>query len=176
MTSAPGLMGFWITALIILVATVEEAQMNKVKTPDILFPPACPKMTNLKNICELGQYRPRYPDKSLPLTGYSDLRRRANAINRLESWYDICCHEQNAPPDSQILCCAEQAWKQALSQFCVEEYSTMSAVYECCEYKNVARWTCFDSDLPNPDYDKKPDYIAPNMPREPGFTFDSDAC
>uniref|UniRef100_A0A1A7YZ92 Extracellular matrix protein 1 n=1 Tax=Iconisemion striatum TaxID=60296 RepID=A0A1A7YZ92_9TELE len=176
MTSATGLMGFWITALIILVATVAEAQTNRANGPNIPFPPAGPNMRNLNNICKEGQKRPRYPEKSFPPSGSSDLRRRGKAINRLESWYNVCCHGQNAPPESQILCCTKQAWKQALSQFCVEEYSTMSSVYECCQYKDVARWTCFDSELPNPDYNGKPLYTAPLMPQEPGFTFNSNAC
>ena len=67
-------------------------------------------------------------------------------------------------------------WKQALSQFCVEEYGTMTLPYECCEDGGDARWTCFDSELPNPNYSSTPGYTAPIMPQEPGFNFNANAC
>lgn len=67
-------------------------------------------------------------------------------------------------------------WKQALSQFCVEEYSTMTLPYECCADRGDARWTCFDSELPNPNYNPTPGYTAPTMPQEPGFTFNANVC
>lgn len=67
-------------------------------------------------------------------------------------------------------------WKQALSQYCDEEYGTMTAVYECCESKDETRWTCFNSELPNPDYNPTPGYTALSVPQEPGFTFNATAC
>lgn len=67
-------------------------------------------------------------------------------------------------------------WKQALSQFCVEEYATMTLPYECCADRGDTRWMCFDSELPNPDYSPTPGYTAPPVPQEPGFMFNAIAC
>ncbi|XP_073340332.1 extracellular matrix protein 1 [Pagrus major] len=174
MTSIGGLTGFSIIALLTLLgANVGETQGNPLNEPDVPFPPACPTALNLAAICQRGQGRPRYPDSFFPRSGASHFRRRGNAINRLESWYSLCCGGQQSP---QILCCAQQAWKQALSHFCTEEYSTMTLPYECCADRGDARWTCFNSELPNPNYDPTPGYAAPTMPQEPGFTFNAHAC
>ncbi|KAM6899918.1 extracellular matrix protein 1 [Xenentodon cancila] len=153
-----------------------ETKGYSLNEPNVPFPPALPTFKNLANICHQGQSRPRYPDSFFPTSGVSHFRRRGAAINRLESWYSLCCSGQVAQQASQILCCAQQAWKQALSHFCVEEFSTMTAVYECCESKGEPRWQCFNSKLPNPNYSPTPGYTAPAMPSEPGFTFEPNAC
>ncbi|XP_070703181.1 extracellular matrix protein 1 [Pempheris klunzingeri] len=172
-----GLTGFWIIALLTLHgADMGESQRNSLNEPDVPFPPACPTAQNLAAVCHHGQGRPRYPASFFPRSGASHFRRRGDAINRLESWYTWCCNVQLAHQSSQILCCAQQAWKQALSQFCVDEYSTMTLPYECCADRGDARWTCFNSELPNPDYNPTPGYTAPPVPEEPGFNFDENAC
>lgn len=66
-------------------------------------------------------------------------------------------------------------WEQAMSQFCVDEFSVMSRPHACCKSRGSIRRACFDS-LPNPGYSAKPGYTAPSMPHEPGFNFDKNAC
>ncbi|XP_042363147.1 extracellular matrix protein 1-like [Plectropomus leopardus] len=172
-----GLTGFWIIVLLTFHgADVGETRGNSLNEPNVPFPPACPTAQNLAAICHNGQRRPRYPPSFFPNSRFSHFRRRGNAINRLESWYSLCCSGQVAQQSSQILCCAQQAWKQALSEFCVEEYSTMTRAYECCADRGDARWRCFDSELPNPNYSPIPGYTAPQVPEETGFTFNPLAC
>lgn len=169
--------GFWILALLTLHgADVGETRRNSLNEPDVPFPPAWPTTQNLAAICYQGQGRPRYPSSFFPNSRFSHFRRRGNAINRLESWFSLCCSGQVAQQSDQILCCTQQAWKQALSQFCVEEYSTMTAAYVCCADRGTARWVCFNSELPNPNYDPTPGYTAPPVPQEPGFMFNPYVC
>ncbi|KAG7225526.1 hypothetical protein INR49_027522 [Caranx melampygus] len=176
MTSTEGLKGLWILVLLTLHgANLGDTYRNSLNEPDVPFPPACPTAQNLAAICHQGGGRPRYPASFFPGSGASHFRRRGKAINCLESWFSLCCSGQVAQQSDQILCCAQQAWKQALSQFCVEEYSTMSAPYECCESRGDARWLCFNSELPNPNYNPTPGYTAPAVPEELGFTFDATA-
>ncbi|XP_077598985.1 extracellular matrix protein 1 [Stigmatopora nigra] len=143
---------------------------------DVPFPPARPVAHNLANICSRGQGRPRYAEGFFPRSGAGTLKRRAKAINRLESWYVGCCGLPEDNWEAAALCCARQAWKEALGQFCMEEFGTMTAHYECCRKDGQERWTCFDSELPNPNYEATPGYSAPAMPAEPGFVFDVGAC
>lgn len=86
-----------------------ETQTNSLNEPDVPFPPACPTAHNLAAICHHGQGRPRYPASFFPGSGASHFRRRGNAINRLESWFSLCCSGQVAQQTNQILCCAQQA-------------------------------------------------------------------
>ncbi|KAG8005283.1 Extracellular matrix protein 1 [Nibea albiflora] len=175
MISTGGLAGFWVIALLALRGVTGETRTNSLGEPDIPFPPARPTTQNIVAICQQGQGRPRYPDSFFPSSRVSHFRRLGKAVNRLESWYTLCCSGQTQY-STQVICCAEQAWKQALSQFCVEEYATMTRAYECCADRGDARWTCFDSELPNPNYDPTPGYTAPSVPREAGFIFNPHAC
>nr|XP_020479460.1 extracellular matrix protein 1-like isoform X2 [Monopterus albus] len=153
MNSAGGLIGFWIIALLTLhAANLGETNYNFLNEPNVPFPPARPTVRNLAAICHCGQGRPRYLASFFPSSGASHFRRRGSAINRLESWYSLCCSGQVAHSSSQILCCARQA------------------------AKGDARWMCFNSELPNPNYYPVPDYTAPKVPLEPGFTFNPYAC
>ncbi|CAG5885962.1 extracellular matrix protein 1 [Menidia menidia] len=177
MTSTQCLRVFWIMALMILLgAQLGESRRKSKKEPNVPFPPAYPTPQNVAAVCTGGNGRPRYPDSFFPASSFSHYRRRGKAINRLESWYSLCCSGVVAQQPDQKLCCAQQAWKQALFQFCEEESSTMTVVYECCGYQENARWTCFNSELPNPDYSPTPGYTAPLMPPERGFTFNPNAC
>ncbi|XP_021178641.2 extracellular matrix protein 1 [Fundulus heteroclitus] len=173
MTSPRGPIGFLTIVLIALLSSDHaETKINSMTNADVPFPPAAPTTLNLGAICQKGHCRPRYLASFFPRSGASHFRRRGKAINRLESWYSLCCGK----PEAQKLCCAQQAWKLALSQFCVEEFSTKTLAYECCEFKGDARWSCFDSELPNPDYSCVQGYTAPTVLSEPGFTFNQDAC
>ncbi|XP_068432240.1 extracellular matrix protein 1-like [Clinocottus analis] len=171
MTLIGGITGFWIIALL-SSADVGETKRNSLNEPDVPFPPASPTAQNLDNICNLGEGRPRYPSSFFPRSRVSHFRRRGNAINRLEWWYSLCCSGQI----DQMLCCAQHAWKESLSQFCTEEFSTMTAAYVCCGKTGDARWTCFDRELTNPNYLPKPDYTAPPIPEQPGFIFNVNTC
>ncbi|XP_056269618.1 extracellular matrix protein 1-like [Pseudoliparis swirei] len=175
MISIGGITGFLIIALL-HGADVGETKRNALNEPDVPFPPAAPTVDNLDAICNLSQGRPRYPSSFFPNSRFGHFRRRGNAINRLEWWYSLCCSGEVAEQRDPILCCTKQAWKQSLSQFCTEEYSTMTNAYECCQDKGDARWACFDSELPNPNYDPEPNYSAPVVPEEPGFTFNANTC
>ncbi|KAK9526724.1 hypothetical protein VZT92_015409 [Zoarces viviparus] len=174
MISIGGLTGFWMIALLTLHgADVGETNRSSFNEPDVPFPPAYPTAQNLAAICHQGQGRPRYLPGFFPRSRVSHFRRRGNAINRLESWYSYCCSDQIAQQNHQILCCAQQAWRQTLTQFCTEEFSTMTGAYVCCGDRGDAQWACFNRELPNPNYDPTPGYIAPPVPVEPGFTFNA---
>nr|XP_057902383.1 extracellular matrix protein 1-like [Doryrhamphus excisus] len=175
MAAAGALGGFGMVMLILSSGKLADGRAAST-TLLVPFPPAQPTPQNLAAICHQGQGRPRYPDSVFPRSGSGTLRRRGKAINRLEQWLAKCCREEGEDQNAAILCCARQAWKKALSQFCTEEYSTMSATYECCRKQGHERWSCFDSELPNPDYNPTPGYSAPIMPAEAGFTFDANSC
>ncbi|XP_034016893.1 extracellular matrix protein 1 [Thalassophryne amazonica] len=178
MISAAGLSAFWIISLLTLQCSIvgaPQSPRHSDSEPDVPFPPASPTAENLAAICNFGNFRPRYLPNFFPKNGFSHFRRRGNAINHLETWYISCCDGQISD-SQQVLCCAQQAWKQALFQFCMDEYGTMTAPYWCCEEKADARWECFDREPPNPGYDQTPDYIAPALPPESGFTFNSSTC
>ncbi|KAM8841106.1 extracellular matrix protein 1 [Spinachia spinachia] len=165
--------GFCILALLTLhCADAEKTEENVLNEPDVPFPPACPTAENLVAICNQSQGRPRYPSSFFPKSMVSHFRRRGNAINRLESWYTVCCSGES----DQILCCAKQAWIETLKQFCMEEHSTMTNAYVCCRNKGADVWACFNSSVPNPNYDPNPDYIAPAIPTQPTMAFNASAC
>lgn len=130
MAPAGELTAFWITALLTCLGaqlggkhlwhTLQSAGAftnlcfcvsieTKTVFPYVPFPPALPITENLAAICQEGSGRPRYPDSFFPPSGYSHDRRRGKAINRLESWFSLCCSGLVAQQPSQILCCAQQA-------------------------------------------------------------------
>ncbi|KAL4646687.1 extracellular matrix protein 1 isoform X1 [Arapaima gigas] len=145
----------------------------------IPFPPAKPTLGNFADLCRYRESRPHYPPESLPHTGFSYLRRQADAINRVESWYGTCCMENGMLENEPELgvCCAQQAWELTLSQFCSEEFSVKTSHYHCCKQRGRARWTCFETNTPNPTYvptNKAP--IRTLSPAEPGFTWNPSSC
>lgn len=85
-----------------------ETKKNSRKEPNVPFPPARPTTHNLAAICHQGRGRPRYPPSFFPKSGSSHFRRRGHAMNRLESWFRVCC-SGHLEQSSQILCCAQQA-------------------------------------------------------------------
>ncbi|KAG7278193.1 hypothetical protein CRUP_002155, partial [Coryphaenoides rupestris] len=155
--------------------------VHYVHEPYVEFPPARPTADLLYAICEYGSQRLRYPRGYFPRSGFSHLRRRGKALDRLESWYAGCCAaglmaKTTTQATQTTLCCAEQAWKQALTMFCADEYATKTAAFFCCEERDEAMWTCFNSDPANPQYSPSEWYTAPVQPRERGFTFSRSEC
>ncbi|KAK7898908.1 hypothetical protein WMY93_019761 [Mugilogobius chulae] len=142
-------------------STQKENCLKSQFEEPVPFPPAPPTPENIVALCYNGNSRHRYPADSIPSSWSSHFRRRAAAIDRLENWYHFCC---NASVTGTVLCCAQQAWVQALSQFCVEEYSTMTGPYDCCRHQGSARWMCFSTEPFNPSYSPTLDYIAQFTP------------
>ncbi|XP_059411223.1 extracellular matrix protein 1-like [Carassius carassius] len=140
------------------------------------FPPARPSVNNINSACLYGNGRPRYPAFCFPPSGYAYAQRAGKAINRIESWLGQCCYGGLTTGNGQTLCCAKQAWETALSYFCIEEYSTMTLVHECCEKKGEERWNCFERRAPNPSYQPLCGYIAPMIPPDMNFNWDPKTC
>lgn len=93
--------------------------------PSTLFPPGRPSHKNLQAICLHSIHRPRYPFYSPPLNGGSDFRRRAEAVNRVESWYSACCHGNGKQQVQEVtLCCVTQAVSVSVA--------TLDSVLSCC--------------------------------------------
>lgn len=82
-----------------------ETRRGSLTNADVPFPPAAPTSLNLCAICQNGHCRPIYPPSLFSQSSASHFRRRGNAINRLESWYSLCCGK----PETQKLCCVQQA-------------------------------------------------------------------
>ncbi|XP_072303263.1 extracellular matrix protein 1 [Eucyclogobius newberryi] len=160
-----------IALLTIYNANLGESQLEE----PVPFPPASPTAENIAALCYNGKSRHRYPAHSIPSSWSSHFRRRATAINRLESWYQFCCSAPVTQPGI-VLCCTQQAWMQSLSQFCVDEFSTMTAAYDCCRLQGPARWTCFSTEPFNPSYSPTLEYSAQFTPHTEGFVFKNDEC
>lgn len=76
--------------------------------PSITFPLARPTTANIHAICQYSNQRPRYSKNMLPRSGFGYLHRQGSAVNRLESWYTVCCAD-GTKDDELTLCCAQQA-------------------------------------------------------------------
>uniref|UniRef100_A0AAZ3PMP1 Extracellular matrix protein 1 n=1 Tax=Oncorhynchus tshawytscha TaxID=74940 RepID=A0AAZ3PMP1_ONCTS len=145
--------------------------------PSVLFPPGQPSPNNLQAICLHSSRRPRYPAYSLPQTGFGYLRRQGDAINRIESWYSACCHRNGTQQVQEVtLCCVTQAWEQALSTFCSDEFSVKTRHYHCCKKERGDRLSCFHRENPNPTYLPTTQGAGSSPIPEPGFTFNPNTC
>ncbi|XP_062395146.1 extracellular matrix protein 1 [Sardina pilchardus] len=141
--------------------------------PRIEFPPGRPTSENIQAICLYGTGRPRYPQDLLPRTGLTYLGRQADAIHRTEAWYSQqCCQGSWQQNIDRTLCCAHQAWKKALEEFCNDEFSVKTRHYHCCRLNGHARLNCFQREAPNPSYKSTTRYTGPELlPRGSAFTF-----
>lgn len=145
--------------------------------PSVLFPPGQPSPDNLQAICLHSSRRPRYPAYSLPQTGFGYLRRQGDAVNRIESWYSACCHRNGTQQVQEVtLCCVTQAWEQALSTFCSDEFSVKTRHHHCCKKEGGARLSCFHRESPNPTYLPTTQGEGSSPIPEPGFTFNPNTC
>lgn len=75
--------------------------------PEIHFPPSFPSISNLEDICQFSNTSIRYPKDIFPPSGFGFLHRQAEAVNRLQPWYGMCCGLNGT--EEEKLCCAEQA-------------------------------------------------------------------
>ncbi|XP_051999635.1 extracellular matrix protein 1 isoform X3 [Xyrauchen texanus] len=143
--------------------------------PEILFPPAFPTIGNLQDICKFSKAPVRYPKDMFPMDGFSGEHRQADAVNQLQPWYGVCCG-LNATQEEQI-CCAIQAWKRTLSDFCDEEFSVKTSHYSCCHKTNQARWTCFDKEVSDSSYNVSSEVSNAYTPlKVKGFKYNPNAC
>ncbi|XP_052433676.1 extracellular matrix protein 1 isoform X7 [Carassius gibelio] len=144
--------------------------------PEVDFPPAFPNTGNLQDICQFSKAPVRYPRDMFPQSGFGREHRQADAINQLQSWYGVCCGI-NGTPEEQI-CCAEQAWKKSLSDYCTEEFSIKTSHYFCCKKRGKARWSCFDKEASDSSYNVSSEVSNGKTPQKfkSSFKYNSIAC
>ncbi|XP_077319497.1 extracellular matrix protein 1-like [Lithobates pipiens] len=110
------------------------------------FPPGKPTGANIGNICRKTRPIVNYSAKNLPQSGFTHLSRQGDAINSVETGYSRCCSQ------SDKLSCAVKVWENAMDNFCMEEFTTMTRQYHCCKKTGEQRKTCFSNDAPNSNY------------------------
>nr|XP_055066442.1 extracellular matrix protein 1-like isoform X2 [Misgurnus anguillicaudatus] len=119
--------------------------------PDIHFPPAFPSISNLEDICQFSKASVRYPKHMFRPGVFQSEQRQADAVNRLQGWYGVCCGIGGSKAEK--ICCAEQAWRKTLSDFCFEEVTIKNVPDVCCQKKGKAKWKCFDKEASATSYD-----------------------
>uniref|UniRef100_A0A672PY89 Extracellular matrix protein 1b n=1 Tax=Sinocyclocheilus grahami TaxID=75366 RepID=A0A672PY89_SINGR len=118
--------------------------------PEVDFPPAFPNKGNLEDICQFSKTPVRYPKDMFPQDGFGHEYRQADAINKLQSWYGVCCGIYGTQEEQ--ICCAEQAWKKSLAAYCFQEFTIKTSHYFCCKKSRKARWSCFDKEASGSEY------------------------
>ncbi|KAM9851667.1 extracellular matrix protein 1 [Aulostomus maculatus] len=142
----------------------------------VQFPLARPTPDNLQAICLHGDQRPLYPDSYFPDSGFGQLKRRASAVNKAESWFRSCCKGNQTWGEEVMLCCATQAWELSVESFCVEDSSVKDRLYHCCRLTGSTRQNCFNDDAPNPGYNPMEELPVPPLPSTDIFNFDPNTC
>ncbi|XP_068611028.1 extracellular matrix protein 1-like isoform X2 [Brachionichthys hirsutus] len=142
----------------------------------VQFPLAQPSSDNLQAICLHAARRPHYPDSYFPDSGFGQLKRRASAINKAESWFNTCCQGNDTWGREATRCCAIQAWELSVKSFCEDDTSVKDRIYECCKKTGNARLNCFHNDAPNPSYMPTEELPIPERPVSDGFSFDPSTC
>ncbi|XP_053182782.1 extracellular matrix protein 1-like [Scomber japonicus] len=142
----------------------------------VKFPHGRPTSDNLQAICLHGDHRPRYPDSYFPSSGFGQQVRRASAINKAESWFSECCKGNQTWGREVTLCCATQAWKQSVNNFCEEDSSVKDRLYHCCKRQGNERLNCFHNDAPNPSYEATEELPVLPLPSSASFNFDPNTC
>uniref|UniRef100_A0A8C5GDX6 Extracellular matrix protein 1-like n=1 Tax=Gouania willdenowi TaxID=441366 RepID=A0A8C5GDX6_GOUWI len=142
----------------------------------VQFPLSRPTSDNLQAICLHGNHRPRYPTSYFPDSGFGQQRRRASAVNNVESWFDSCCERNQTSEKEMTLCCATQAWELSVQLFCEEDSSVKDRLFHCCWLKGSRRLNCFNNDAPNPNYDPTEVVPVTPLPANANFTFDPSRC
>ncbi|XP_068778129.1 extracellular matrix protein 1 isoform X2 [Struthio camelus] len=99
------------------------------------FPPGRPAAATIADLCR--RPRPRDALGDLPRTGFSHLRRQADALQRLDGRLDACCRRPQPLP------CAQQAWAEVLEDFCADEFRVKTRHYYCCKRRGAERERCF---------------------------------
>ncbi|TRY96385.1 hypothetical protein DNTS_029319 [Danionella cerebrum] len=148
--------------------------------PEILlysnFPPAEPDVSNLKSLCLYGNRRIRFTSESFSPNSKAYVQEAGKVLNRLESWFAHCCYGGFAEDDQAILCCVRQAWGAAMSHYCDQSFSTKTMVNECCEMEESEKYDCFQKQAPNPYYQPLSGYVAPQIPSDMSFIWDTENC
>ncbi|XP_006006139.1 extracellular matrix protein 1 isoform X2 [Latimeria chalumnae] len=117
--------------------------------PKVSFPPGEPNQSNIQNVCKLRKFRPRYSQDSLPSSGFSWLRRQMKAVNKMEVQFKNCCK------NTDVLSCAQNKWREALDEFCEQEFSVKDRSNPCCKKQGTEKYSCFAERAPHPNYDKE---------------------
>nr|XP_033780392.1 extracellular matrix protein 1 [Geotrypetes seraphini] len=111
------------------------------------FPPGRPTEENIHHICSSSRIKSNYGSHNLPQSGFGYLWRQGSALNELEQGFTDCCLQ------NERLGCAQSLWQEVLDQFCTEEFSIKTRPHQCCKEYEAARYSCFGSQAPYPNYD-----------------------
>lgn len=98
------------------------------KRPSITFPLARPTTDNIFAICDYSNCRPRYTKDMLPRNGFGYVHRQASAVNRLESWFTVCC-SHDTQDEELTLCCAQQAVRTQADCWHMIPYNLYSVIH-----------------------------------------------
>ncbi|XP_062453715.1 extracellular matrix protein 1 [Rhea pennata] len=99
------------------------------------FPPARPAAAAAAELC-----RPPPAVADPPPTGFSHLRRQAEALRRLAGRLADCCRRPRPLP------CAQRAWAEVLDDFCADEFAVKTRHYHCCKRRGAERQRCFEDE------------------------------
>lgn len=113
------------------------------------FPRECPDGRNIVIICRYVGQRKSDPPDWRPGTNFKQLRRQANALQRMEDAYAKCCAGQNR---WTRLPCALAGWMSSLDQYCDEEFLVITSWHECCKLWGTQRFDCFTQAAPSRSY------------------------